>query len=277
MSQSVGSDRLKLALAGLAHHCDERAQTFISAETLGEYLIPSSTPKGQRNAGHLAIAGLIHLGLVEELKSPGNAPRVLQLAWPDRMPDSSQEAPSAITSAITSAINERPSSRANVLKYEVREVLSKSLSTHVGENRSESFSEASETAESELSIRERFALGEQAEEARRLQEAERQRVREAKQEAERKRQQELAGNERRQRATSLARWLAHIAEVEGHAKYAEALACFQADALLAQIEPLATPETVSRANRASSVSEARQLLASIYATLSPALLQELRK
>lgn len=277
ITQNVGADRLKVALAGLALHADERAQTFISAQTLGEYMIPDSTPKGQRNAGHLAIAGLLYLGLIEELPSAGNAPRVLQLTWPDRMRDSSQETSSAITSAITSAIKDMPSSRANVMKYGSKEVLTKSLSTFVSGENAESFSEASETAESELSISERFALAEQRREQSRLQEEERQRVIEARRQADKERKEDEAGKERRQRTQRLASWLAQVAENRGHAEAPRARAHFQSEAQQTELEPLATVELLDSLNRAGSLTNVIRLLAPLYEQLSPALLQELRK
>ena len=263
VTQSVGADRLKVALTVLAQHADERAQTFISAQTLGEYLIPDSTPKGQRNAGHLAIAGLIHLGIVEELPSAGNHPRVLQLMWPNRMADHYQEPPSAITSAITSAINDMPSSRANVLKYVSNKEALTSLVTYVGEHRTENTSEA-ETPESELSIRGRFALAEKREEERRLQA-----------QAEADRAQEQDRKERSDNARRLALWLAQVAEKKRHATVEEASTYFRSEPIQAELQVVATGALLSQLQRKAENME--QILASIYDRFSPALLQEARR
>jgi len=84
VSQAVSSLAMKLALVALAHHADDHAQTFVSAQTVGEALSPSSTPGNQRNAGARAIAGLIARGLVVVVDDPGNAPRMLELLWPYR-------------------------------------------------------------------------------------------------------------------------------------------------------------------------------------------------
>ena len=84
VSQAVSSHAMKLALLALAHHADDYAQTFVSAQTVGEALSPSSTPGNQRNAGARTIAGLIARGLVVVVDDPGNAPRTLMLLWPDR-------------------------------------------------------------------------------------------------------------------------------------------------------------------------------------------------
>lgn len=84
VSQAVSTLAMKLALVALAHHADDTAQTFVSAQTVGEALSPNSTPRSQANAGKRAIAGLIARGLVVVVDDPGNAPRTLELQWPDR-------------------------------------------------------------------------------------------------------------------------------------------------------------------------------------------------
>ena len=84
VSQAVSTLAMKLALVALAHHADDTAQTFVSAQTVGQALSPNSTPQSQANAGKRAIAGLIARGLVVVVDDPGNAPRTLELQWPDR-------------------------------------------------------------------------------------------------------------------------------------------------------------------------------------------------
>lgn len=84
VTQAVSTLAMKLALVALAHHADDDAQTFVSAQTVGEALSPDSKPGSQRNAGNRAIAGLIARGLVVVVDNPGNAPRTLELLWPDR-------------------------------------------------------------------------------------------------------------------------------------------------------------------------------------------------
>ena len=84
VTQAVSTLAMKLALVALAHHADDEAQTFVSAQTVGEALSPDSKPRSQRNAGNRAIAGLIARGLVVVVDDPGNAPRTLELLWPDR-------------------------------------------------------------------------------------------------------------------------------------------------------------------------------------------------